>query len=194
MPAKKKEIKVDGPAYVDEVGTFVHEQECARYRGGVRRHCTGESVPSGVGAGGVGSSAKAGKGATGAVASEDSNASSAVGSHVVRYRHGHGTYLSPFIRYVGDWVEDDMHGHGHLEFLRSGHVYDGDFCYGRFQGHGVYQWKDGSRYDGHWMDSKMHGEGVYTDVEGRIWKGKYYNGTGPGLQRLYSAATPSSPI
>lgn len=37
MPTKKKEVKQEAPAFIDEVGTFVHEQECARYRGGIRR-------------------------------------------------------------------------------------------------------------------------------------------------------------
>eukprot|EP00796_Vickermania_ingenoplastis_P010916 gene10916-7574_t len=184
MPAKKKETKQEGPAYVDEVGTFVHEQECARYRGGVRRFCLPNEQQQAAGSGGGGSKGGKGVAATSPAPAEDMTAH----ANAARYRHGHGTYLSPAIKYVGDWVEDEMHGHGHLEFLSSGHVYDGDFCYGRFQGHGVYQWKDGSRYEGNWVDSKMHGEGVYTDAEGHVWKGKYYSGSGPGLQQLCSSA------
>lgn len=190
MPAKKKETRVEGPAYIDEVGTFVHEAECARYRGGVRRYCQPHELLPPAASGGGGKGGKSNNTSSSAPQpTEDATASVSA----VRFRHGHGTYLSPHIRYVGDWVEDEMHGHGHLEFLTSGHVYDGDFCYGRFQGHGVYQWKDGSRYEGNWLDSKMHGEGIYTDAEGRVWKGKYYSGSGPGMQQLCSSATVTAP-
>ncbi len=27
----------------------------------------------------------------------------------------------------------------------------------------------------------MHGQGTFTDTQGVTWKGKFYNGTGPGL-------------
>lgn len=30
----------------------------------------------------------------------------------------------------------------------------------------------------------MHGEGTYTDKAGHQWTGTYYNGMGPGLERL----------
>lgn len=233
MPAKKKEVKQETPAFVDEVGTFVHEQECARYRGGIRRFGLTSSQTaggaSGVGGGGgtgagstgasnssrgnkgggnqgssvgnssgrrVSSSNSGGAGGGGGGAASGSGGGEEGGSHhhnTILYRHGHGTYLSPQIRYVGDWMEDEMHGRGHLEFFSSGHVYDGEFCYGRFQGYGVYQWPDGSRYEGNWMNSKMHGEGIYTDTEGRVWKGKYYNGNGPGLQQLLRSAVETAP-
>ena len=29
----------------------------------------------------------------------------------------------------------------------------------------------------------MHGEGQFTDAAGVLWRGVFYNGTGPGLQR-----------
>lgn len=31
------------------------------------------------------------------------------------------------------------------------------------------------------QDNQMHGSGTYTDAQGVEWKGKFYNGTGPGL-------------
>lgn len=216
MPAKKKEVKQEAPAFIDEVGTFVHEQECARYRGGIRRFGVAPA-PSTTNASGGGASnssgTTSGRGNKGGNAGSNSgrrgSVSNALGAgsvsgggagndggnhpHTILYRHGHGTYLSPQIRYVGDWVEDEMHGQGHLEFFSSGHVFDGEFCYGRFQGYGVYQWQDGSRYEGSWVNSKMHGEGIYTDTEGRIWKGKYYNGNGPGLQQLLRSAVETAP-
>lgn len=217
MPAKKKEVKQEAPAFIDEVGTFVHEQECARYRGGIRRfgvvpapnttNASGGGVTNSSGSGSGkgnkgGGNAGSNSGRRGSVSNSLGAGSTSGGSagedggnhpHTMLYRHGHGTYLSPQIRYVGDWVEDEMHGHGHLEFFSSGHVYDGEFCYGRFQGYGVYQWQDGCRYEGSWVNSKMHGEGIYTDAEGRIWKGKYYNGNGPGLQQILRSAVETAP-
>lgn len=196
MPAKKKgDVKghQEAPAYVDEVGTFVHEAHHARYRGGVRRFGPADSsAGSGATAGGKGAKGAAPT-STDAEAGAAGGAPSSSNPNAMRFRHGYGTYLSPFIKYVGDWAADEMHGHGHLEFLSSGHVYDGDFGFGKFHGKGVYLWKDGSRYEGSWVDSKMHGEGTYTDVEGRVWKGKFYNGSGPGLHQLCEAALPTAP-
>ena len=31
---------------------------------------------------------------------------------------------------------------------------------------------------------RMHGAGTFTDMEGRHWKGQFYNGQGPGLHTL----------
>jgi hypothetical protein len=30
----------------------------------------------------------------------------------------------------------------------------------------------------------MHGKGSFVDVDGREWKGEFYNGQGPGLHTL----------
>ena len=38
-----------------------------------------------------------------------------------------------------------------------------------------------ARYEGSFKDNQMHGKGVYTDAQGVEWKGKFYNGVGPGL-------------
>lgn len=34
--------------------------------------------------------------------------------NVLRFRHGTGTYISPQLRYCGEWKEDVMHGNGTL--------------------------------------------------------------------------------
>jgi len=50
-----------------------------------------------------------------------------------------------------------------------------------YQGKGTYTFADGTKYVGEWVENKMHGDGVFTDKSGREWKGKFYNGSGPGL-------------
>ncbi|CAC9456637.1 conserved hypothetical protein [Leishmania infantum JPCM5] len=207
MPAKKKEVKVEEPLFVDEEGSYVHEAEGARYKGGIRRY----APPGGTDAGGTAASpaknsrsrstSSPGKG--GATqppsAAAGTAASMAVVSDAPVFRHGRGVYTCPSFTYAGDWVEDEMHGSGQLAFVESGNIYEGEFSHGCFSGHGTYQWRDGALYCGQWRSNRMHGEGIYTDVQGHVWKGRYYNGTGPGLIRLYPTlervddASPSSP-
>ncbi|KAG5488359.1 uncharacterized protein JKF63_07954 [Porcisia hertigi] len=193
MPAKRKEVKLEEPLFVDEEGSYVHEVECAQYKGGIRRY----APPGGADAGSV-SVTPASSGRFTSVSQQSKGgstspqspaagaaASTAVVSDPPVFRHGHGVYTCPSFTYAGDWVEDEMHGSGRLVFTQSGNAYDGEFSHGYFSGQGSYQWSDGSVYCGQWRANRMHGEGVYTDVQGHVWKGRYYNGTGPGLVRLY---------
>ena len=96
-------------------------------------------------------------------------------------RHGGGNYSDGFFTYDGQWKEDVMHGEASVTFA-SGASYIGTVVDGKFDGRGTYKWPDGSLYVGQWRFNRVHGEGVYTDAEGVCWKGRFYNGTGPGLQ------------
>ncbi|KAK7196314.1 MORN repeat [Novymonas esmeraldas] len=209
MPAKKKEVKVDEPLFVDEEGSYVHEVERARYVGGVRRYAHPGGADAGGGAGaspatsagrsspgsppGKASSAgqqaspgsAAGAVSAGAVAAAVGGGTAAAPSDAPLFRHGRGVYTCPSFTYAGDWVEDEMHGSGQLHFAHSGNAYEGEFYHGCFSGQGTYQWRNGAIYCGQWRTNRMHGEGIYTDAQGHVWKGRYYNGTGPGLIRLY---------
>lgn len=195
MPAKKKEVKVDEPLFVDEEGSYVHEVEGARYKGGVRRyaHAGGTDAAGAPGSPGRPTpGASPGKGERAGspnAASGTGGAGTAAGgvppSDALVLRHGRGVYTCPSFTYAGDWVEDEMHGSGQLVFSQSGNAYEGDFYHGCFSGQGTYQWRNGAVYSGQWRANRMHGEGVYTDAQGHVWKGRYYNGTGPGLIRLY---------
>ncbi|KPA75895.1 hypothetical protein ABB37_08074 [Leptomonas pyrrhocoris] len=208
MPVAKKEVKPEEPLFVDEMGSYVHEAEQAKYKGGVRRYTQadgGGSPPnprsnspssSLKAAGGSPSSMLSGtlrNGSAAAAALSGSQSTAAPGSNSVAagaggpllYRHGRGTYTCPYFIYEGDWEEDEMHGMGQLTFAASGNTYTGAFSHGCFSGQGVYRWRDGSVYEGQWRANRMHGAGVYTDAQGHIWKGKYFSGTGPGLVRLY---------
>lgn len=47
--------------------------------------------------------------------------------------------------YMGDWVDDEMHGQGMFTFA-SGATYQGCFEHNKFQGEGTYTFPDGSQY------------------------------------------------
>ncbi|GET86433.1 hypothetical protein, conserved [Leishmania tarentolae] len=193
MPPKKKEVKVEEPLFVDEEGSYVHEAEGARYKGGVRRYAPTGSTDAGgatappaksIRSRSTSPPAKGGAAPPQPVAAGAAASTTAAGDPMV-FRHGRGVYTCPSFAYAGDWVEDEMHGSGQLAFVESGNIYEGEFSHGCFSGQGTYRWHDGAVYCGQWRSNRMHGEGVYTDVQGHVWKGRYYNGTGPGLIRLY---------
>lgn len=47
--------------------------------------------------------------------------------------------------YVGDWVDDEMHGQGKFTFA-SGATYHGCFDHNKFHGQGTYTFPDGKQY------------------------------------------------
>jgi hypothetical protein len=47
--------------------------------------------------------------------------------------------------YMGDWVDDEMHGQGKFTFA-SGATYQGCFEHNKFQGEGTYTFPDGKQY------------------------------------------------
>ncbi|CAJ1018405.1 putative MORN repeat [Leishmania utingensis] len=200
MPTKKKEVKAEEPLFVDEAGRYVHEVEGARYKGGIRRYaCPAGADATAASPAKSSRSKSASSPGKGGGTSPQSTVSTAAVSDAPVFRHGRGVYTCPSFTYTGDWVEDEMHGSGQLAFTESGNVYEGEFFHGCFSGQGTYHWRNGAMYCGEWRANRMHGEGVYTDAQGHVWKGRYYNGTGPGLIRLYptlervDGAGPSSP-
>ena len=42
--------------------------------------------------------------------------------------------------------------------------------------------------------NKMHGDGMFVDSVGRQWKGKFYNGQGPGLHTLPANDAPETDL
>mmetsp|Transcript_11635 Transcript_11635/g.35978 ORF Transcript_11635/g.35978 Transcript_11635/m.35978 type:complete len:170 (-) Transcript_11635:1556-2065(-) len=100
-----------------------------------------------------------------------------------KLRHGKGTLTTGEYSYTGDFERDVIHGEGTFTFA-SGASYNGSWTNGVYDGAGTYTWSDGTRYEGAWSKGKMHGEGTYTDKAGHQWTGTYYNGMGPGLERL----------
>ncbi|KAJ1637222.1 hypothetical protein T492DRAFT_609678 [Pavlovales sp. CCMP2436] len=102
---------------------------------------------------------------------------------VVRQGRGVLTHVALGYKFVGEWKSDQMEGYG--EFLyASGAKYAGQWEKNRYSGHGKYNFPDGSTYEGRWTENQMHGAGMFVDKKGIIWKGQFYNGSGPGLSAL----------
>mmetsp|Transcript_40329 Transcript_40329/g.72075 ORF Transcript_40329/g.72075 Transcript_40329/m.72075 type:complete len:150 (-) Transcript_40329:1253-1702(-) len=97
-------------------------------------------------------------------------------------RHGFGVNTANGNKYEGKWKDDQMCGEGTMYF-ENGAIYAGHWLNNIFQGKGKYTWPNGCCYDGFWRDNKMHGDGTYRDVTGREWRGRFYNGRGPGLSQ-----------
>ena len=61
-------------------------------------------------------------------------------------------------------------------------------CGPQQDGHGTYEYDDGSKYIGEWKDGKQHGQGTYTLADGikhvgefkdgNPWKGEVYDKDG----------------
>ncbi|KAE8897230.1 hypothetical protein PF005_g9434 [Phytophthora fragariae] len=90
-------------------------------------------------------------------------------------RQGHGSFWTGPEKYEGEWLHDQMHGHGVYNFA-TGAIYDGEFQGNAFHGVGGYRWADGAHYEGGWHFNKMHGEGLYVDKDGVQWRGRFLNG------------------
>ena len=43
--------------------------------------------------------------------------------------------------------------------MKNGGQYQGKFYKGKFNGFGIFKWKNGSSYEGHWHNEKKHGKG-----------------------------------
>uniref|UniRef100_A0A6U4VGE9 MORN repeat-containing protein 5 n=2 Tax=Hemiselmis andersenii TaxID=464988 RepID=A0A6U4VGE9_HEMAN len=108
-----------------------------------------------------------------------------------KMRHGVGVYKHDGNEYEGEFVKDKMQGKGLFKFM-GGDVYDGEWADSKFHGQGKYQWKNGAYYIGAWENNQMHGDGTFVDASAREWKGKFYNGQGPGLHTLPIGEEPSN--
>jgi hypothetical protein len=82
---------------------------------------------------------------------------------------------SPGQIYVGDFVEDMMHGNGTLT-LESGQCYKGEFSKNEYHGRGEAILPNGDTYEGDFVNGEKHGFGVYTFSDGRIESGQFERG------------------
>ena len=87
----------------------------------------------------------------------------------VKRKVGSGKFTSGQESYEGEWLDDEMHGLGTLNFS-TGAVYEGEFRGNKYHGEGKYTWNDGGAYEGGWRESKMHGFGEYKDKDGVVYK------------------------
>jgi hypothetical protein len=90
-------------------------------------------------------------------------------------------------RYVGDIVDNLMHGHGIYTFTRGpgcGQILKATFVNDQCTGPGIVSYPDGDMYDGYFLDFMKHGEGTYYWTSGEKHKGTFVNDecTGPGIR------------
>ena len=87
------------------------------------------------------------------------------GEWVNGHIHGFGSimYLNydDFLKYVGEWKEDERSGRGTL-FYKDKSQYTGDFSEDSFSGNGTFIWPDGKKYEGHLDDDQFDGFGTLT--------------------------------
>eukprot|EP00920_Eleutheroschizon_duboscqi_P010876 GHVT01025573.1.p1 GENE.GHVT01025573.1~~GHVT01025573.1.p1 ORF type:complete len:852 (+),score=120.93 GHVT01025573.1:204-2759(+) len=108
-------------------------------------------------------------------------------------KNGFGTmvWTDPAQRYTGGWVAGAPEGYGRHTWLAVAGVeqlrgmflpefqrlneYQGQWKAGRRQGHGVFQFSDGSTYDGAFVSDAKEGLGRLTLPDGRIYTGTFKN-------------------
>jgi hypothetical protein len=67
------------------------------------------------------------------------------------------------------------HGTGKL-IAKSGHQYEGEFQYGKFDGQGMMKSQGGDVYKGGFKQNKFHGYGILNKTNQYIFHGEYLNG------------------
>jgi hypothetical protein len=116
-----------------------------------------------------------------------SNADVYKGSFVRDAREGQGTltFAQDGGEYVGDWLNNQMHGSGTRRYP-NGDVYTGEYDTGKRQGEGRFYYANGDMYWGRWEKNQMHGDGRYYYASGQRFEGLFLfskrNGKGK-LQR-----------
>lgn len=79
------------------------------------------------------------------------------------------------VKYVGDFVDDEFHGHG-VYTSSEQEEYSGEFINGKRSGKGKLKFANGDIYEGELKDNRIEGEGVYTWKDGTTFKGFFING------------------
>ena len=96
-------------------------------------------------------------------------------------KNGKGEENCDEYRYVGEFEGDLRHGHGRIEFLDNGDLYEGDFSKGEITGKGLYIWNNNQQYKGDFVKGIKHGKGKYKWPDGFEYEGEYNNGIREGL-------------
>ena len=73
-------------------------------------------------------------------------------------------------KYVGDFVNNQFHGHGSLTWP-DGRQYSGEFKKGVQHGQGTEIWPNGNKYIGQYHNGARHGYGIYLWADGRKYVG-----------------------
>ena len=99
-------------------------------------------------------------------------------------RHGYGELDTNKFHYEGQFNNDYLDGKGKIQFLNTGHQYQGDFKENEMDGYGVFKWKNGYVYEGFMKNGKMNGKGRYKYNNGQVYEGGYRDGLKNGMGRL----------
>ena len=95
-----------------------------------------------------------------------------------------GTNMTPTgDTYSGEWRNDKFEGFGVYKY-RNGTKYSGQFSNNRRNGKGTYTWPDGATYVGEYKDDLRSGKGSFTFPNGVKFVGEYRNDrrNGPGTE------------
>lgn len=84
--------------------------------------------------------------------------------------HGHGTYTGEKTEGQNDPIFEESGNVQPTEECKNHYI--GDWSYGMKNGHGIFNWADGSVYEGDFKDDQFHGKGEYTRADGKHYKGK----------------------
>ena len=95
-------------------------------------------------------------------------------------KNGKGEETCEEYKYNGEFLGDLRHGHGRLEFLENGDVYEGEFKRGEITGKGLYKWANKQQYEGDFVNGIKHGKGFYKWPDGIEYEGDYNNGIREG--------------
>jgi len=87
--------------------------------------------------------------------------------------------------YEGDWCNGKPNGHGVQTWFFGKGCYEGGFINGDFEGQGVLDKPDGTHYEGSFHDSLFHGRGVCTYPSGTRYDGEFVNGLPQGSGTVY---------
>jgi hypothetical protein len=96
-------------------------------------------------------------------------------------KNGKGIETCDEYRYEGDFLNNLRHGHGRIEFLDCGDIYEGQFTKGKITGKGLFIWSNNQQYKGDFVDGIKHGKGKYKWPDGTEYEGEYKNGIREGF-------------
>lgn len=96
-------------------------------------------------------------------------------------KNGKGKETCDEYKYEGEFVNNLRHGHGRIEFLDCGDIYEGKFTKGKITGKGLFIWSNNQQYKGDFVDGIKHGKGKYKWPDGTEYDGEYNNGIREGF-------------
>ena len=95
-------------------------------------------------------------------------------------KYGKGEEKCEEYLYKGEFMDNVRHGHGKLEYLQYGDIYEGEFNMGEITGKGKYIWSNKEIYEGDFLNGIKHGKGIYKWPDGMIYEGDYIQGIREG--------------